>query len=240
MIITLTDFGNTEYLGVMKGVILSTNENARITDLYNNILPQNIIQGSWILYKNYRFFPKGSVFLCVVDPGVGSSRKAIAIKTKDYYFVGPDNGLMYPAANNNTIQKIYKLPTEDAHPTFHGRDVFAKYAALIDKHSLISTTITDRIKKLDFLLYERQGIVVNIDNFGNIITNIPIIKNKTSYAVKFQRKTLKLPFFKTYSLSGSKNLFLTESSYNTLEIAINGGSASYKLVLKIGDKITIE
>src|SRR3989338_1908823 len=103
MIVILTDFGDAEYTGVMKGVIYSINESSRIADLYNFVDPQNIREAAWILYKNYRHFPRNSVFLCVVDPGVGSERQCLAVKTKNYFFVGPDNGLMQKVAAEDGI-----------------------------------------------------------------------------------------------------------------------------------------
>src|SRR3989344_5807694 len=110
MIVILTDFGNSEYVGVMKGVIYSTNPNSKIVDLYNFVNPQNVKEGAWILYNNYKYFPKNTIFLCVVDPGVGSKRQCLAIKTKNYFFVGPDNGLMYKAATEDKLIAAVKLP----------------------------------------------------------------------------------------------------------------------------------
>ena len=110
MIAILTDFGSSEYLGAMKGVICSINKNSKVIDLYNFVEPQNIKEAAWILYKNYKFFPKNTIFLCVVDLGVGSQRQCLAIKAKNYFFVGPDNGLMYKAAVEDKIITAVKLP----------------------------------------------------------------------------------------------------------------------------------
>src|SRR3989344_2641791 len=109
MIALLTDFGNSEYVGVVKGVVCSVNKDAKITDLYNFVHPQNIKEAAWILYSSYSYFPKNTVFLCIVDPGVGSKRKCLAIKTKNYFFVGPDNGLMYKAACDDNIIDVVAL-----------------------------------------------------------------------------------------------------------------------------------
>jgi S-adenosylmethionine hydrolase len=95
MIVLLTDFGQSEYAGVMKGVIYSIDSDAKIVDLCHDISPQNIIEASWILRNNYKYFPEGAVFCCVVDPGVGTQRKALAVKTEKFYFVAPDNGLLW-------------------------------------------------------------------------------------------------------------------------------------------------
>jgi S-adenosylmethionine hydrolase len=127
MIVLLTDFGQSEYVGVMKGVICSIAHDANVVDLCHEISPQNIIEASWILKNNYKYFPQGATFCCVVDPGVGTKRKALAIKTDKYYFVGPDNGLLWETLKGQRIVDIRQLVIpKDAGRTFHGRDVFAK------------------------------------------------------------------------------------------------------------------
>lgn len=240
MIVTLTDFGNSEYLGVMKGVIYAISKNAKIIDLYNFVNHQNIKEAAWILYKNYKYFPKNSIFLCVVDPGVGSERNCIAIKTKNYYFVGPDNGLMYKAADDDKIIYVVKIPVGNSSKTFHGRDVFAKAVAILDKGEKIEK-LGEKTKikvELDFFLKGRLGEVVRIDHFGNIITNLSSLKKK-EYTVKAKNIHQKLRFFETYQSALLNKIFLIKGSADTLEISIKNSSASRKLNLKIGDKIEI-
>lgn len=240
MIVTLTDFDNSEYLGVMKGVILSLSHSANIIDLYNKVSPQNIKEAAWILLQDYKHFPKGAVFLCVVDPGVGGKRKAVAIKTKEYYFVGPDNGLMYPAALQDGIKEIVELLTKGASSTFQGRDVFAKIAAEIDKGAELQSLgkKISALERLSFHLNGREGEIVRIDNFGNIITNLKHI-DKESYNVKCKRLNKRLNFYKTYSQAKDKELFAVECSYGTLEIAVKNGNANKKLKLRAGDLIWV-
>ena len=132
MIAILSDFGNSEYLGVMKGVIYSISSNARVVDLCNTLSPQNIREGAWILLTSCKYFPVGTIFLCVVDPGVGEKRQAVAVKTRNYYYVGPDNGLMYPAITYDRIVEIRSLPVKKSSMTFHGRDIFSVYAAKLE------------------------------------------------------------------------------------------------------------
>jgi len=86
MIVLLTDFGDSEYVGVMKGVIYNIARDAKVVDLCHTVSAQNVIEASWLLKSNYKYFPKGTTFCCVVDPGVGTERKAVAVKTEDYYF----------------------------------------------------------------------------------------------------------------------------------------------------------
>jgi S-adenosylmethionine hydrolase len=170
MIILLTDFGESEYVGVMKGVIYIITRDAVIVDLCHSIRPQEIIEGSWILKNNYRCFPKGATFCCVVDPGVGTERAAIGVKTEGYYFVGPDNGLLWETVAEQKIIDIRRIVIPpDASKTFHGRDVFAKAAANIDLGSFetIGEKI-ERIEKLEFYKDSGEGIIVRVDGFGNV------------------------------------------------------------------------
>ncbi|MHC4867313.1 MAG: SAM hydrolase/SAM-dependent halogenase family protein, partial [Planctomycetota bacterium] len=172
MIVLLTDFGQSEYVGVMKGVIYSIAPEARIVDLCHSIGPQDIIEASWVLKNNYKYFPEGATFCCVVDPGVGTQRKALAVKTEKYFFVGPDNGLFWETLREQEIIEIREIPVPaEASRTFHGRDVFAKPAAEIDLGRF--ETIGERIEQIEKLeLYKKgaQGIIVRVDRFGNIIT----------------------------------------------------------------------
>ena len=240
MIVILTDFGHSEYLGVMKGVIYSIKKNTKIVDLSNFVTHHNIKEGAWILYKNYWHFPKNTIFLCVVDPGVGSKRQCIAVKTRNYFFVGPDNGLMYKAALEDKIIAAVKLPAKNASMTFHGRDVFAKAAAMLEKGVKIGLlgAKTAVKTKLYFHIKGREGEVVRIDNFGNIITNLNSL-NKKLYEVKARNFNQKLGFCKTYESAPANKLFLIKGSSGTLEISIKNSKASKKLKLKIGDKIEI-
>ena len=240
MIAILTDFGHSEYLGIMKGAIYSINKNSSISDLCNFTNSQNIKEAAWILYKSYKYFPKNTIFLCVVDPGVGSKRQCLAIKTKNYFFVGPDNGLMYKAAVEDKIVTAVKLPVKNASITFHWRDIFAKVAAQLEKGLKIGrlgkkATIKT---KLDFYLRGREGEVVRTDNFGNIITNLSSL-NKDSYFVKTKNFNKKLDFYETYDEAPSNNLFIIKGSSNTLEISIKNSNAAGKLKLKPQDKIEI-
>ena len=241
MIVILTDFGHSEYLGVMKGIIYSIKRNTKIVDLSHDVNHQNIKEAAWILCNNYKYFPKGTIFLCVVDPGVGSKRQCLAIKTKNYFFVGPDNGLMYKSAVGDKLIYAVKLPAKNASMTFHGRDVFAKAAAMLEKGIKIESLGRKApIKsKMDFYLKGRQGEIVRIDNFGNIITNLSSL-NKKLYNLKTKNFSKKLNFCKTYAEAAVKKPFLIKGSSNTLEISVKNSNASEKLRLKVGDKIEIK
>jgi len=243
MIAILSDFGCSEYLGAMKGVIYSINKKSIICDLCNTISPQNIREGAWILLNNYSCFPKGTVFLCVVDPGVGGRRDCIAVKTKNYFFVGPDNGLVYPASYKDGIREVFSLDSRAVgiSKTFHGRDIFSRAAALVDLGNNLSKIGKKHLlrEKLSFHLNGREGEVVRIDNFGNIITNLPHFRKKT-YSVSANAFSGKMNFFETYDSAKAKTPFLINGSSNTLEISVKKGSASKLLKINSGEKIRIE
>jgi len=240
MIVLLTDFGQSEYVGIMKGVIYTINPRAIITDLCHNITTQDLIEAAWILKNSYRFFPRGTTFCCVVDPGVGTARNAIVVTTNDYFFAAPDNGLLWETFKDQKIVSIRQLPVpKDASRTFHGRDIFAKAAANIDlnPNGALGEQI-EEIEKLEFYRKDREGMVVRIDSFGNIITNLPT-QNKETYLVQVNEKKYTMDFCETYSDAKGNELFLIEGSCNTLEISLKNGSANGILCLKAGQRIIV-
>jgi len=188
----LTDFGLRDgYVGVMKAVMLGIAPEAPLVDISHEVAPQDIEDGAWILGMAWRAFPEGSVLLCVVDPGVGSARRAVAVETHGRVFVGPDNGLFtYPlsvrpeeAALVRCVQldePRYHLPAPSA--TFHGRDIFAPCAAHlaagIPLEALGSAVDPATLVRLPIELAARRradvviGRVAHVDHYGNLITNI--------------------------------------------------------------------
>ncbi len=240
MIVLLTDFGSSEYVGVMKAVILRISTDIKIVDLCHNISPQNLIEASWILSNDYRYFPEGTVFCCVVDPGVGTSRKAIAVKTGKYYFVGPDNGLFWETLKQQKIMEIRVLNVPgNASQTFHGRDVFSIAAADIElgRFETVGEKTGD-INKLELFRNENVGIVTRIDTFGNIVTNIPN-RQKEKYVMEIGDKRLELNFYPNYASAKDNDLFLIEGSNNTLEISLKNAGANDILHIKTGQRVII-
>lgn len=240
MVVLLTDFGESEYVGVMKGVIYGIAQDAKIVDLSHSIHPQDIIEASWILKNNYKYFPEGAIFCCVVDPGVGTRRKAIAVRTERYYFVGPDNGLLWETIKEQKIIDIRQIPIpKNASRTFHGRDVFAVATGDIEagKFKTIGEKIKE-IQKLEFYRKAREGIVTRIDRFGNIITNLPK-QEKDKYFVAIGKKEYQMRYYPTYETAKEGELFLIEGSSKTLEISVKNGSANEKLHLRAGERIRI-
>jgi S-adenosylmethionine hydrolase len=181
----LTDYGTRDpFVASVKGIIVKTNPQAQLIDITHEIAPQDIWESAFTLANAYTHFPKGTIHLAVVDPGVGSGRRPIIVVTESYFFVGPDNGLfslIYRDAERLRVHHItaghYFLPNPG--PTFHGRDIFAPVAAYLAKgvpSGNFGDEITDFVK-LNVPSTKRsdagiEGHVVHVDRFGNLITNI--------------------------------------------------------------------
>jgi S-adenosyl-L-methionine hydrolase (adenosine-forming) len=191
VIALMTDFGIGDGdVGIMKGVIAGITPDAHVIDITHNVAPQNVSSGAWILASAYRYFPKNTVYICVVDPGVGSVRRAIAVHAGDWYFVGPDNGLFSYILAELSIHAVvllsnsmYHLPNVSS--TFHGRDIFAPVGAYLARgltevfHALGTPLDPTTLRRLEVGLAKRHGAaidahIVHIDNFGNLITGIPL------------------------------------------------------------------
>jgi len=185
IITLLTDFGLIDpYLAMMKGVILSINPNAVIVDVSHSIMTGGIAQASDMLRETYPFFPKGTVHVAVVDPGVGSGRRLLGVEAEGHFFIGPDNGVFWPVIRDSReatviqlTEKRYFLPHVTS--TFHGREVFAPVAARIsmgEDLKKMGDQISDPVEMnppLPYIANEvLHGEVTRIDNFGNLITNI--------------------------------------------------------------------
>lgn len=185
LITLLTDFGSKDYfVASMKGVILTIHSAARIEDVSHHISPHRIDEAAYCLQACYRTFPEGTVHVVVVDPGVGSHRRPILVKTGRYYFVAPDNGVLTPVLNveeDVEIREIenqrYQLQSPGA--TFHGRDVFAPAAAWLAKGTALSSfgrLVSDPVRmnwpQPRMTARTIIGEIVYIDRFGNLISNI--------------------------------------------------------------------
>lgn len=240
MIVLLTDFGQSEYVGVMKAVIYRIDGDAKVVDLCHDISPQSVIEASWVLKNNYKYFPEGAVFCCVVDPGVGTERKALAVRTADYYFTAPDNGLLWETLKEQKVVETRVIPIpEGASHTFHGRDVFAGAAANITSGRFDTLgPKTESIERLELYRNGRVGIVARIDRFGNVITNLPG-EGKATYWVKAGEHHWKAKYYKTYHAAPDNELFLIEGSCGTLEINLKNGNANERLKLATGERIEI-
>ncbi len=194
----ITDFGNKgqHYVACMKGVILKINPLVKIVDISHSVTPFSIIEGAYILKTTYNFFPMGTIFVGVIDPGVGSSRKIIVLQTSSkYYFIGPDNGLFTYILQKEKISKIIDVSNEKyflkpVSDTFHGRDIMSPIAAYLSNGVSLddfgSTIKLENIFKLRDIYPEKiennliKGRIQYIDSFGNCITNIELDSDNKS------------------------------------------------------------
>jgi len=262
-IVLLTDFGEgSVFVGEMKGSILKVNPEAVILDLTNRVRPQDVAQAAFLLKYSYRYFPEGSIFLCVVDPGVGSERRPIAVMTKNYFFVGPDNGLLYPAACDDgvvcaVLLEDRKYFLEKVSSTFHGRDVFAPVAAHISKGASIKSFGRQLSSIKELMLDEPKvaegGItcrVMYVDDFGNVITNLSeqlfsslLVEGAvkpSSLSVEVGGRAYDVRLAKYYCEVAEGSPLALFNSFGLLEISVNRGDASKHFPLKEGDIIRIK
>ena len=261
VITLLTDFGTKDYfVAEMKAVILKINPKAIIVDITHDVEKYNIMNASFILACAYKWFPKGTVHVVVVDPGVGTPRRGIAIKTKNYYFVGPDNGVLMMAALKDGIEKVVEITNKkymlgEISTTFHGRDIFAPVAAYISLGISL-----DKIGKQihDYIIpnyaspkiickNKVEGLIIHIDSFGNIITNINkdiIEKIGLNYydnvRIIIGNHELITKFLPSYGYAKEGDFLTLIDSENFFEISINKGSAARILKVNTGDKVIIE
>lgn len=252
-LITLTtDFGSV-YPAAMKGVILSINPQATIVDITHSVPHTDIRAGAFALYSVVPYFSKGTIHIAVVDPGVGTSRNSIVISAGGHFFVGPDNGLMVPAASRLGDMEIYKITNFDIldaiSATFHGRDVFARIGAYLSKGmplEEVGEMTVDPIY-LDFGKVDVgdnfiSGQVIYIDDFGTIITNIQASDVFKKFRIEEHVSLFgnKIPFLETYGHAGKGGILALIGSHGFLEIAVNGSSAAKLLKIKCSDEVRIE
>jgi S-adenosyl-L-methionine hydrolase (adenosine-forming) len=250
-----TDFGTQDwFVGTMKGVILRVCPRARIVDITHETPAGDIRAGAFALAASCRFFPKGTVHLAVVDPGVGGARGAIAVRTADYFFAGPDNGVLSLALARERIKAIHRLENEDCFlsrvsRTFHGRDIFAPVAARLCG-GLPIRKVGPRQKGFVGLRWpepqmrrgEIEGEVVYIDRFGNLITNIrgEALRGLDSGRCRLiVRGTRVIPMGTHYEAVGNGRAVAVVGSSDVVEIAVNGGSAAREFGLGIGSRVRI-
>ncbi len=259
-IITLTtDFGLSDaYVGVMKGVILGINPRAQVVDITHAIPPQDIHEAAFLIHSAHRYFPKDTIHTIVVDPGVGSNRRAIVCQTDNAFFVCPDNGVLSylvggepsPNASAVTIENpTYLLP--HVSNTFHGRDIFAPVAAhlslgvpLADIGTPVHKPVQLSIPTMHIADDTLSGEIIKVDSFGNLITNISqadfvaFTETVSSYTIQAGDACINR-LNRAYAESGISEPLAIIGSFGLLEIAVNCGSAEEQLGLKRGDAVII-
>src|SRR5208337_4953307 len=253
-IITLTtDFGYKDpFAAEMKGVILSINPHAVIIDITHSIQPQDIAETAYVIGSSFSYFPSGTIHIVVVDPGVGSGRKALILEAGGFYFLGPDNGVFShilhfssPVHGIHITEEKYMLSKDS--PTFQGRDLFAPVAAWLSK-GLTPDAFGPSVK--DFVTFPVprskvahgavSGEVIYIDRFGNAITNIrgdDLTSFDGNYGVEVNNSIIHP--VKYYALAGENSLSCLVNSSGYLELFVNKGNAAEKYGIRKGDKVIV-
>jgi S-adenosyl-L-methionine hydrolase (adenosine-forming) len=257
-IATLTsDFGLKDpYVAEMKGTILSICPPAVIVDVTHEVDKFNVREAAFVLASAAPYFPKGTVHVAVVDPTVGTTRRSIIVKTENSFFVGPDNGLLMLAAEAQGIKQMHQIESRrlmlpHVSNTFHGRDVFAPAGGhLLNGVSMeeFGPQITEAVKPKFLQVSQTKdtvlGEVLHIDDFGNIITNIP-----AKVAVAFSsdvmlvelaaQKVGQMKMVRAYADMKRGEVAALVGSHSYLEIALNQGNAAARFSVKAGDSVVL-
>jgi len=253
----LTDFGMKDgYVAQMKG-LLSSMVDSKFVDITHDITPHDIREGAFILQNSVAYFPVGTVHIAVVDPGVGTTRRGIIVATRSQVLIGPDNGLLMPAAHFLGDFIVYEISNDrykldSISNTFHGRDIFSPVAAHII-NGVPFEEIGSRIFNFVDLNFDKgkisdrsaSGKIIYIDRFGNIVTNIEgnllrkILEYDTKIAVFIGDKKQDITFVKSYNFVKKGHILATLNSNNLMEIAVNQGNATRKLGVELDDEIKV-
>ncbi len=257
IITLLTDFGTADgYAGAMKGVILSINPSAAIMDITHDIAPQDVMGGALALAAAVPFFPEGSIHVAVVDPGVGSARKAILVEVNGRFLIGPDNGLLSLVFSETEPKAVYTLEDrskflEKVGSTFHGRDIFAPVAARLSL-GLKPDDFGPRPDRWERLHIPRPkqektgltGRVIHVDRFGNIITNareedLPQGPERASLKIRMAGRVIE-GIKTSYAEAPPGELLVVIGSGGFLEVSRNKGNAASLLGVSAGAAFTID
>ncbi len=265
-VITLTtDFGLQDpYVGLMKGVILRINPDAVIVDVTHGVTPQNVLQGSFLLHHSHSYFTKDAIHVAVVDPGVGTNRRAVLLETPGGRFVAPDNGLLTQVLLDGLGQpstkggpeplpngwRAYHLTNADywlqpLSRTFHGRDLFSPVAAHLSK-SVPPSELGDEIEGLQCLAIctphwigdTLRGRVVHVDRYGNLVSDIPAASLPSVDSVRVEAGGATIESLSN-SYAEADGLLAIIGSFGTLEIALKNGNAARKLGMAPAAPVTV-
>ncbi|HVU00232.1 MAG TPA: SAM-dependent chlorinase/fluorinase [Polyangiaceae bacterium] len=249
----LTDFGTTDpFVGVMKGVLLGRCPDAAIVDLSHDVPAQGVAEGAFLLERCFRHFPAATVFVAVVDPGVGTSRLAVAARAHGRVFVGPDNGLLAEAVSldANAVVRVIDvkgLGLPEPSRTFHGRDVFAKVAGDLAAGTLRVEDVGPELpvlvpsdRRVPLRHGDRiHGAVVTVDRFGNLITNVDVATLETLFRPVVEIGDLSLPLHGTYGDVPEGEFVALVNAYELLEVARRNGDASRATGLGRGARVVV-
>jgi S-adenosyl-L-methionine hydrolase (adenosine-forming) len=254
MIITITtDFGDLDgFGGIMKGVMAGIAPPVQFVDVSNQIAPGDIAGGAWVLGNAFAYFPAGTIHLAVVDPGVGSTRRGVIVRSKKYTFVGPDNGLFTYVLQDIGAVDCFSIDRpsywrENVSSTFHGRDIFAPVcahlAAGVEPKKLGSPIGFSELIRLPLPEFEVKGatvdgVVVYVDRFGNLITNIPVSALVSARSARMGE--VRIPVGETYSSVEPGRPLALPGSHGYLEIGINQGNAAKELNAAVGAPVVLK
>ena len=243
----ISDFG-AYYPAIMKAAILEIAPDATIIDVTHEITPENVREAAFILRETVKNFPRGTVHVAVVDPTVGTDRRGLVIAAGGHYLVGPDNGILIPAARLLGDFEVLRIKMAAKSSTFHGRDIFAPVGAHLLMGRLQRLTPTPTY--VDLLFQEPHssenavsGVILYVDRFGNCVTNIPgsfMIQRSGYGSIHNLNGVTMIQFMQTYDEVAQGRPLLTVGSFDLIEIAVNKGSAATEFNLKLGDQISLE
>jgi S-adenosylmethionine hydrolase len=246
MIITLTtDFGLKDpFVGAMKGVILGIAPNVQIVDITHDIPSYDVLEASLVLYEACRYFPDGTIHVVVVDPGVGSARRPLAlsgnVKGADPIFIAPDNGVLSLVSDSATARHItnVNLFRNPVSQTFHGRDIFAPVAAHLAAGAPIEAvgpTVIDFVALSSF----RNPTVLRVDKFGNLQTNLRRNQLGSGFVIRVGKTEVRR-IVSNYAEATPGEFFAIEGSAGLIELCLNQDSAANRLNLKRGAEFEVE
>jgi S-adenosylmethionine hydrolase len=256
LITLLTDFGLRDtYVAEMKGVILGINPGAVLVDLCHEVPPQDIVEGAWLLAQAAPAFPYGTIHLAVVDPGVGTGRRALAAAAGGQFWVGPDNGIFHLVFSRHPEARVVSLENprffrEQISPTFHGRDIFAPVAAHLSRGTPLEgfgPPITDPVPlplpEPRWEPHQVQGEIVRVDHFGNLVSNIPGDRLRAWLEGRTPRTAVGsliiTGLVETYGHLPPGEFAALVGSHGRLEIARVQGHAAHSLQCGPGTPVTV-
>ena len=241
----------------MKGVVLSINPSARVVDVTHRVPRHDVRAAAFILWSVYRYFPEGTVHVAVVDPGVGTSRRALAVRSRRFFFVGPDNGVLMLAAEDDAPFEAREIANpsfmlSEVSRTFHGRDVFAPTAAKLslgEDFEEVGPIVEDPVKlprpsyglEAEWLM----GEVVYVDSFGNLVLSIPgralaeRVELGSVCEVEVAGEVFKVRVVEAYGAVEPGEPLLIEDSFGLVELAVNQGSARQFFKIDVGDVVKV-
>ncbi len=256
VITLLTDFGDRDYyVSAMKGVILGISPEAQIVDITHRITPFSIFEGAFVLWQAVRWFPRGTVHVVVVDPGVGSERDAVVVRAGGHYLVGPDNGVLYPAAESLGIREVRRVEegelTLPRSGTFDGRDVFAPVAAHIASGVPLERVgpRKEDLIRIELFRYEVgpdsiSGHVLHVDRFGNVVLDIPADALPPGWPTRLSveledGRRLEARLASHYEEGSPGELLVIRGSSGLLELSTRRGSAADIVGLSPGGRVRL-